>query len=480
MATTSEPTRAVPQPAPADPASPEDATRARLPLGVRMTYGLGDLASQFVWTITGSYLAIFYTDAVGFAAGSVALLMLVARVLDAVIDPFIGAVAERTRTRWGRFRPWILFGMLPLSVLMVLSFTAPFGPSTLGFVYAVITYGVLGILYSAVNVPYGALATVMSERSADRISLNSWRMVGTNVGGIALGLIIMPMIVLFSGAGDGTTQTVQGYTLTAMVFAVAALPLFLAVVVASREVIAPRHGRSVPLRATFRAVLGNGPLMLLFPVAILSLTSMFGRIGIVIYYYIYNVGDMALVPILMALAPGMTVLGILMFAPLGRRFGKRNMLIASLLAQAASLVALFLVGFEDPALVIALTAAYGLSNFGVPLLLAMTADCIDFADDRDGVRSDGTSYALISFATKLASAVGGAVGIGLLGVLGYVANAQQSPEALAGINGAVNLFPAAAALLAIVPLLFYRLTEAKYSEIRRRLDARSAAEAADA
>jgi sugar (glycoside-pentoside-hexuronide) transporter len=469
MATTSDPTSVAAGSAPIDAATAPPA----LPLHVRMAYGLGDVASQFVWTITSSYLALFYTDAVGFPAASVAALMLIARVFDAVIDPFIGAMAERTRTRWGRFRPWILFGMLPLAVLVVLAFTAPFGDGTLGFVFAVVTYGLLGALYSAVNVPYGALSAVMSERTADRVSLNSWRMVGTNLGGITLSLIILPMVVFFSGVGDGHTQTVHGYTLTAAVFAVASIPLFFAVFKTSKEIVSPERGAGISLRSTARVVFTNGPLMLLFVTLLFSLMSLFGRLSVVLYYYIYNVGNFGLVSILMALAPASTIVGILLFAPLGRRFGKRNMLIVSLAAQAATLGVLYFVDYRNAAVVIIVTVLYGLSSFAIPLSLAMVADCVDYADDRTGIRSDGTSYALTSFATKLASAIGGAAGLALLGAFGYVANRPQTPEALGGVDLVVNVLPAVAALLAIVPMCFYRLNEREYAEIRNRLDTRS-------
>src|SRR5262249_46149304 len=153
----------------------------------------------------------------------------------AVIDPLVGAAAERTRSRYGRFRPWLLYGMLPLAALLVLTFTAPFpGTSTAAVVWAAVTYGLLGFAYSAVNVPYGALTAVMAETTADRVSLNSFRMIGTNFGNVLLAAVTVPLIVVFSGAGDGHTQTVGGYTLTAVLLAAISLPLFFAVFATSR------------------------------------------------------------------------------------------------------------------------------------------------------------------------------------------------------------------------------------------------------
>ncbi|MCC2028875.1 MFS transporter [Microbacterium sp. YMB-B2] len=455
-----------------EPASGDAPSRQRLTWGTRLSYGLGDLASQLVWTTTGSYLAIFYTDAVGLSAGAVGVLMLIARVFDAAIDPGIGAAAERTRSRFGRFRSWIIYGSPILAILLVLSFSTIPGSDGAKFLYAIVTYGLLGIAYSAVNVPYGSLVSVMTTDTQERVTLNSIRLIGTNVGVVLLNVITLPLILFFSGltGGVGDEMTIAGYTWTAAVMAAIALPLFLITAFKSKEVVQPIHSTRVSLRTTARIVFGNRLLMLIFAIMMLAMTGFFGRLGVVIYYFIYAVGRVDLIPVLMATPAVAGVIGILLFTPLTRRFGKRAVAIVSLVAQGLSLVALYLVGWEDVTLVIVISAIYGLASFNAPIFWSMVPDAIDYAEDKHGVRADGTAYAVISFAQKIAAAVGVAIGLAALGAIGYVANTAQAPEVLSGMNVIVNLAPAILCFAAIIPLSFYRLSARQYDEIRARLD----------
>lgn len=447
--------------------------RPKLPARSRIAYGLGDFASQLVWSTTTSYLAIFYTDQVGLAAGVVALLLLIARVLDGVIDPFIGALAERTRSRYGRFRPWILYGAVPLGVMMVLTFSAPFSGGTLSAaLWATFTYGVLGIIYSCVNVPYGALAGVMTESPVERVALTSSRMIGTNVAAIVLALVTVPVIVFFSGADDGQTQTTTGYTWTAVLLAVVAVALFFFLFGAAREVVVPARIERVTFKDTIKAVATNRPLLLVFIGIMLLLTSFFGRLGVVVYYGLYNLGDASLIPLLMSAPSIAAVISISLLPRLGRRFSKRALLIASLVGQGVTLLALYLAGWGNLPLVIVISFLYGLMSYGTAVVLSMVPDTVDYQEDRTGVRTDGSAYATISLSTKIASAVGGSAGIALIGAFGYIAGAEQSGEALGGINLVVNLLPALLALLALIPFLFYRITDKGIAEARARLDER--------
>jgi len=445
--------------------------RPKLSRGAKLTYGLGDLASQLIWTTTGSYLAIFYTDAVGLSAAAVGALMLVARILDAIIDPAIGAAAERTKSRFGRFRSWMIYGSPVLAILMVLSFATIPGSHTAKLIYAVLTYGVLGIAYSAVNVPYGSLVAVMTTDQQERVTLNSIRLIGTNLGVVLLNAITLPLILLFSGAGDGKTTTVHGYTWTAAVMAIIALPLFLFVAIKSKEVVQPIASTRVPLRTTARVVFRNRPLMLIFVIMLLSMTGFFGRLGVSVFYFIYAVGRVDLIPVLMATPAVASIIGIAVFTRLTRRYGKRLMACVSLGAQGICLIALYLIGPTNLTGIIVVSVIYGLVSFNAPIAWAMVPDAIDYAEDQHGVRADGTAYATISFAQKIASAIGGAVGITALGAFGYVANSHQSEATIHGMNVVTNLAPALLAFAAIIPFFFYKLTEPQNRAIRARLDA---------
>jgi len=447
----------------------------RLPFVTKVAYGLGDFASQLMWSLASSYLALFYTDNVGLAAGAVSVLLLVARIADAVFDPVMGAYAERHTTRYGRFRPWLLYASPILAVSVVLTFMTVPGGDTPKLIWAGITYLFMGFMYSAVNLPYGALSAVMTRDSGERVALNSYRMIGTNLGAVALSAATMPLVLHFSGVGDGESTTVRGYTITAAIMALVAVPLFWLVFAACREIVQPEAEQiRVPLREAISVVLHNKPLMLVTLALFLALGNVFGRIGVATYYYIYVMGRYDLIALMMMLPSIAGAVGIALFARLATRLGKKRTVILSLVCAAVPTIVLFFVDPSNIPMVATLNVLYGLGNFAVPVLMSMVPDSIDYAEDRTGVRSDGIAYATTSMGTKIASGLSAAIGLALLGAFGYVANADQSQTALTGINFTVNIFPALLSLLAIIPIAFYPLTEEKYEQIRERLKARHA------
>ncbi|MBU6529624.1 MFS transporter [Streptomyces mayonensis] len=445
--------------------------RAYLGFGTKAIYGLGDVASQLAWSLGTSYLTVFYTDSVGLATGAVAVLMLAARILDAVVDPLIGGLSERTRSRFGRFRPWILFGSPVLAVMVVLTFTAPFGNGGAGFGWAIGTYMVLGVVYSVVNVPYGSLSMVLSPSTRDRVALNSVRLIGTNVGAVLISLVSAPLIIQFSGKGGA--MTVRGYTLTALVMGVLSLVLFLALFFRTKEVVTPvRRERATP-KSTLTALMSNRSLLALAVAFLLVMLGFFGRMSTVIYYLINNVGRPDLIGPLMMVPSLAGVVGIVAFAnpAIARRVGKKRLAIIGSLGSAAALLLLTVVGWSNLWVVVILSAVYGIANFSIAIMMSMVPDTIDDGEVRTGIRSDGTGYASVSFAQKVGTAVGASVGVALLGAFGYAAGAHPTAEVLDGINVVANVFPAAAFILAVVPLAFYRISEDRNDANTARLEA---------
>lgn len=450
------------------------AAASKLTFSTKLAYGLGDFASQLMWTLASSYLVLFYTDNVGLAAGSVGVLMLVARVADAMFDPMLGAYAERHQTKYGRFRPWLLWGSPILAVSVILTFMTVPGGDTVKFFWAGGTYLFMGFMYSAVNLPYGALSTVMTRDPQERVDLNSFRMIGTNLGAVTLSAFTMPLILQFSGFGDGKTTSVMGYTITAAIMALVAVPMFWIVFAKCKEVIQPDLSETkVPLSTTFKVVLGNKPLMLVALSLFFILSGLFGRLGVAVYYYIYLMHRFDLIAPLMMLPSIAGALGIALFARIAKYIGKKKTVIISMLVTALPTLILYFVDPSNVTMVFVLTGLYGLGNFAAPVVMSMVPDSIDDAEDRTGVRSDGTAYAAVSLGTKIASALGAAIGAILLGAFGYVANAhEQTALAATGINFTVNIVPAIFSLLAIIPVILYPITEQKYEEIRARLEAK--------
>ena len=174
-------------------------------------YSCGDLASQFVWTFIGTYLTVFYTDIVGLAPAVAAVIMMVAKVWDAINDPMMGAITERTKSKMGRFRPYILFGSPILAIASVLCFTHPFsGPSAAGVIWATVTYIATGMLYTLVNIPYGALAPVMTEDASQRNAINASRNIGMNLGILIVNGLTSVIMLRFSAPGAEVADS-KGY-----------------------------------------------------------------------------------------------------------------------------------------------------------------------------------------------------------------------------------------------------------------------------
>ncbi len=440
-----------------------------LSMFTKLSYGAGDLASQFVWSFISSYLMIFYTDVAMIPAAAISMIFFGARVWDAVNDPMMGAIAERTKSKYGRFRPYLLYGTPALIIVYILCFMAPDfnGNMTMKVAYAAITYIALGMLYTAVNLPYGALMTVMSKSSEDRSDLSTFRMLGSNIGGLVLSAVSLPLILFF---GHGDQSKPLGYTATAIILGAIALPLFYMVFFNCKEVVKVKEtAGKVPIGKSFKACL-NRPFICLFALNSLALVGKFGQAGVAMYYYKYVMQRSDLVALLMVLLNGSTALGIFLFARFSKRFGKKKTTIISFLLAGVFQIAIYFVSYENVAAIMGLTVLSGLTRFGLPVATAMLADVIDYAEDKTGIRADGTAYSVYSFGTKLSSALVGTVGVLLLSKVGYVANMVQTAEAMQGINMVVNVLPGMCWLLALIPLFFYNLNEDKCMEIRMRLD----------
>ena len=443
-----------------------------------VAYGCGDLASNLCWTFIGSYLTVYYTDVVGIAPGIAAAIMLGARVWDGVNDPMFGAIAERTRTKQGRFRPYIFWGTPFLAVFTVLTFTNFLGTGDgVGPVlWATGTYIICGMLYTVVNLSYGSLSTVMTTNLDDIAQLNSWRMIGTNVSAVALSAITPPLLMMFSG---GEQFTPEAYTEVAIIFAICSIPLFYFVWAMCKETIKPvdkPDGEKVSLIQSFKAVVTNGPLMIIFLIQLLVLCGVFGRIGTVLYYLMNNVSRFDLISLFMALPSLMTVLGIICTKNFVVRIGRKKMMIIGFAGSGIALIALYFIGWDNIPLIIICSAVYGFFSFSGPIPMAMVPDAINYMEDKTGVRADGTSYAVVSLSTKFGNAFGVALGLLIMGAFGYDGTAMvQTPEALEGINLTVNLLFGALFLLACIPAALFPLSEKRCNDINARLAAKRAA-----
>ncbi|WP_165211452.1 glycoside-pentoside-hexuronide (GPH):cation symporter [Streptococcus tangpeifui] len=431
-------------------------------------YGMGDLASQFVWTFVGTYLTVYYTDIVGLAPAAVSAIMFIARIFDAFNDPVMGVIAERTESKWGRFRPYIIFGSPFLVVFSVLTFTGPFGNGTSGVAWAAFTYIIAGLLYTLVTIPYGAMAAVMTTDDQERNTLNAYRSIGMNAGMIIVNSLSVPIMLFFSKGSK--TATSSGYLMTALIYAIVSLPIFYGVFKTAREVVKPIRSEKVPLSVTLKNIVGNKYLMIVFGIMILQMTAYMGRIAITSYYVIYCLGSFALISLLMTIPSIGGVICSLFIVPLIKKFGKRTVLAGSMMIQGIGLIIVYFSDFSNIILIIIGHIIFGIFNMGYPITLTMVADSVDYQELQTGVRTDGTAYATYGLATKVGNAVGGAVGVLALSYMGYRPNVQQTPSTQAGINLIVNLVPAILFIIgAAIAYFMWDLSAERMDEIHLQL-----------
>lgn len=433
-------------------------------------YGFGDLASQFVWTFVGSYLTIFYTDVVGLAPVIVSMIMMGARVWDAVNDPLMGAIAERTRSKLGRFRPYIAFGCPFLAIFGVLTFTNPFGgSSTAGVIWAAVTYIVAGMLYTLTNIPYAALAGVMTEDANQRNKINTSRNIGMNLGMVIVNACSATLLLKFSGAGAEVANG-KGYMMTAVIYGIISIPLFLMVFITAKENVQPVGDvQKFSFKDTINNLIKNKYLMVVTLVMALQMTAFMGRIAVTSYYVIYCLGSFTMIALIMTIPSIGGIIGSLFVPAAAKKFGKRNVLMGSMVIQGIGLLVIYFAPFDNMTMVLAGCWIFGLFNVGFPMTLSMVSDSVDYMELKTGIRTDGTAYATYGLATKLGNALGGAVGVLLLGSFGYVANAQQTPEAMRGINMVVNLLPAILFFLSAAACLLWRMSDKDADDIREQL-----------
>ncbi len=439
----------------------------KLPLISKVGYLFGDFGSQFCWTFIGSYLSVFYTDIVGLAPVVVTTIFLIARIWDAINDPMMGAIAERTHTKWGRFRPYMAFGAPILAIFSTIVFVNPNFSTNGKIAFAVITYILAGMLYTMVNIPYGALAGVMTSDVEERSSLAAFRMLGMNMGMLIINAVAMPLILHFS---KSDTPVAKGYTYTALVFAIVGCISFYITYFTSKEVVQPVQKKKVPIKDTVKTIF-TPHIIKVALIQFFVMCGFMGRVGVVVYYYMYVLKRMDKISFLMTLQSIGGIIGIVCIVKIAAKLGKKTTVVVSNILSAISMIAIFFIPASNITLITIVTFIFGLVSGSAPLILSMLADAIDYEEYQTGIRADGAAYATNGLASKAGTAVAG-IGVSIMAAFGYVANAEQTTGALRGINITTNLIPAVFFILAAIIALTWKLDEKRAQQIRNELDER--------
>ena len=469
-------------------------------LSEKIGYGFGDLASSMFWKIFSYFIPFFYVDIFGLKPGHAFGLILLTKIYDAVSDPVMGMIADRTETKWGKYRPYLLWIAVPFAVCGVLMFFTPPGAYAFKVIYAYVTYLLMMTAYTAINVPYGAMLGVVSQDPHEKSVFSSFRMFFAYIGSF----VSMGIFTIFEEMLKGTPRIVNGVPMldaqgnpvliqtvkeaqpmqfTAVVAIVAALSLvfFLLSFAMTKEHVKidkPKDGSKGTVKDDLKALMHNGPWWLLTAASISYLMVGSLRGGAAVYYFSNILGGSALFGAVLFLTIGeiAQLVGVPLAVPLSEKFGRRNTAILCFLwIGLISIPVSFLPG--STAGFWGLLACHILVCIGIgvisPLMWAMFSDVADFTEEREGVASTGLVFSSSSMAQKFGSALGTALVSGILALVGYKAGVMENNESInLGIRAMMGYLPTVFACLGVLFMVLYPLTTIRMDHIRASLEVR--------
>lgn len=444
----------------------------------KIGYGFGDMASSMFWKLFGAYLMLFYTDIFGISAAAVGTMFLITRVWDAFVDPVVGIVSDRTETKWGKFRPFLLYLALPFGIIGVLTFTTPDMGDTGKLVYAYVTYSLMMVIYSAINVPYASLLGVMSPDPKDRNVLSTYRMTFAYIGSFLALFFFTKLIEGFGGVASAPIETQQTAWMSAvMVIAIVCVLLFLGCFYFTKERIRPIKEAKTSVKNDLKDLLKNRPWWILLGAGIAALVFNSIRDGATVYYFKYfvcedqvgQVGILGTSFALSALYLGVgqlcNIIGVVAAAPVSNIIGKKNTYLGAMAIATVLSIIFYWFEADQLGLIFVFQALISTCAGAIfPLLWSMYADCADYSELTTGNRATGLIFSSSSMSQKFGWAIGSALTGWLLAFFGFEANKVQSAETIDGIKMFLSILPAVGTILSVIFIAFYPLSETKVAE----------------
>ncbi|PWD99380.1 MFS transporter [Marinilabilia rubra] len=451
----------------------------------KIGYGFGDAASSMYWKIFTFYLAIFYTDVFGIPAAAAGTMFLVTRIWDTANDPIMGIIGDRTNTRWGKFRPYLLWIAAPFAIIGILLFTTPDLSVNGKIIYAYITYTLMMMAYTAINVPYASLLGVMTAKSDERTSFASYRMVFAFGGSLLVVAIFQPTVDFFNNVVNIGAEV--SYQLTMVIIGVIAIGFFLMTFSWTRERIKPPKNQESSLKEDFKNLLGNVPWFIILGAGIMTLIFNSVRDGVAMYYFKYYVIDETALSVFSAtfaystfylfLGQATNMIGVIMAKPISAIIGKRKTFMYAMFMAAALSVVFYFCNRENYVFIYLLQALISFcAGIIFPLMWSMYADAADYSQYKTGRRATGLVFSASSMSQKLGWTLGGSITLWLLAFFGFEANVGQTPDTIEGIKYMMSFVPAVAAVISGAIMIFYKLSDHKMEEIIAELERRRAAE----
>tara|TARA_B110000483_G_scaffold114580_1_gene139043 strand:- start:5551 stop:7047 length:1497 start_codon:yes stop_codon:yes gene_type:complete len=494
-----------------------DPTNVKLSFREKAGYSVGDASANFVFQMFIFFPTAFYVDSIGISAAAMGAMLLWVRLSDAITDPIMGVIADRTTHRWGKFRPWLVWSAIPFGLMFWAAFSVPTGFSDSSKLwYVIITYTVLMMVYTVNNVPYASLNGVMTSNSSERTALSSYRFVAAMIATFIVQGFTLPLVTKF---GDGSVTDSKGWSATVGIYALISVVCFVVTFFSVKERVQPPAGQKADIVKDFKEVLNNRPWLTMFGMTLFVFITLALR-GNANYVFVTrylssdgllrfveslgltataadllnpSIGLRALDLFGMVVKPGaspsvvgfsvlsmmgtfVTIIGVLLAKPLADRFGKKTVFTVGLAGAALFQSLHFFVAPEDVNRVVILTILTSLS-YGptIPLLWAMIADTADYSEWKNHRRSTGFVFAGVVFALKAGLGFGGAIAGGLLSMYGYTAETANDPAVLDGVRTMVSLHSGGCFFVGVIFMLIYPITKDVAAKMSDELAARRSA-----
>jgi len=440
----------------------------KLSIKEKVGYSLGDTASHFVWDMVGFWLLFFYTDIYGISAAAAGTIMMIARFWDMAIDPVIGVISDRTNTRWGKFRPYILFGAVPYAVLAILTFTTPNFGEVGKLIYAGATYVLLMTAYAFINLPYSALGAVMSDDTYERAGLNSYRFIAGFIGQFVVTGLALTLANYF-GNGDKA----QGFQYTLILFAGLSLVFFFITFKTTKERVQPPKEQKDSVKEDVRNLFKNKAWVILAIVGIVSFIMFAMQNAAIAYYFKYYLNREDNVQLFNVVGTVALIVALPLSKPLAKRFGNKNVFIGSSLISGLFFMLIYLPGVTD------LTTIYVFNVIAkmayapaVPLLWTMIADSADYGEWKSGRRSTGLYFSAAVFAQKAGWGIGAAIAGWILSISNFMPNVVQTESSITGIKLLVSVIPGILYMSCAIFMIFYNIDKKTTDQMRIDLEQR--------
>jgi len=411
-----------------------------LTVGQKLGYGSGDFAFNLAYQTTALYLLIFFTDTFLINAAAAGTIMFVSKLWDAVSDPMMGYITDRTKSRWGSKRPYLLFGAVPLGLAVAALFYGPsIESSTLRIVYSLVVFVLFCTLITVNNVPYSALTADLTRDTDERSVLTGYRMSFAILGALIAAGATLPLVGLFGGE-----DKLLGFRMTGIVYGALVALVVLITFATVRERGEVQTTEHVTIKESLRVIGGNKPLIILFFGTSINLTAVLTTAAVVNYFFKYNLNNEAMIPVAFLCLFVTAILFMPLSVYLTKRIGKKFTYNLGMLSFAGVLVLLFFFGEINVYLTLFLffLGAFGMSvNWLCPW--AMVPDTVEYSEWKQGLRREGVIYGAFFFGQKYPAALAAFIAGIVLKFSGYVPNIEQTPQSLMGIRVLLTLIPAA-------------------------------------